>query len=74
MYELGASLAKKNIMGSEKKYFTSFFLDFPKKKVTLQMIAHSFYRSVHRMGVKMPQFQGLPRSDKASKGQCITYT
>ena len=54
MYEFRASLAKINILGLEKNIFPRFFLDFPKKKVTLRMIARSFYRSVYRMGVKCP--------------------
>ena len=67
-YVFGASAAKINILGPEKKNSPQFFKGFPKKKVTLQMIARSYYRSVHRMGVKMPPFRGLPRIDRASKG------
>jgi len=32
MYEFGASLAKIHILGSEKKYLTSIFFGFSKKK------------------------------------------
>ena len=66
-YVFGASAAEIILLGPEKKNSPQFFKGFPKKKVTLQMIARSYYRSVHRVGVKMPPFRGLSRSDRASK-------
>ena len=73
MYECRASLAKINILGLEKLFDLLFFKisqkeNHPPNDSTL------FLSIGVPDGREMPQIQGLPRRDSASKGQRVTYT
>ena len=60
--------------GSWKKYLTSIFLRFSKKKHRSPNDSMLFLSIGVPDGREMPQFQGLSRRDKASKGERVTYT